>query len=105
MLFDCKRTATVRSEQYGRLALLKKNHFFDLSKTFDSFSTLFRKQIFKYQDKLTMWLMIEMDKIPYFKNLTLQTKQELIYGMERKTYEKGCNLCKKDEVADRLFLI
>ena len=74
MLFDCKRTATVKSEQYGRLALLKKNDFIDLSKSFDTFSNLFRKQIFKYQDELTIWLMIEMEKIPYFKNLTLQTK-------------------------------
>ena len=74
MLYDCRRTATVRSKQYGRLALLKKTDFVDLSKTFDSFSTLFRKQIFKYQDELTLWLMIEMEKIPYFKNLTLQTK-------------------------------
>ena len=105
MLFDCKRTATVKSEQYGRLALLKKNDFIDLSKSFDTFSNLFRKQIFKYQDELTIWLMIEMEKIPYFKNLTLQTKQELIYGMERQTFEKGWALCKKDELADRMFLI
>lgn len=27
MLFDCKRTATVRSENYGTLALLRKSHF------------------------------------------------------------------------------
>ena len=74
MLYDCRRTATVKSKQYGRLALLKKTDFVDLSKTFDSFSNLFRKQIFKYQDDLTIWLMIEMEKIPYFKNLTLQTK-------------------------------
>ena len=32
------------------------------------------QSIFKYQDDLTIWLMIEMEKIPYFKNLTLQTK-------------------------------
>ena len=52
-----------------------------------------------------MWLMLEMNKIPYFKNLSLLTKQELIYGMERSTYEKGWYLCKKDEMADRMFLI
>lgn len=71
MLFDCKRTATVKSEQYGRLALLRKSDFNELSKTFESFSSMFRKQIFKYHDDLTIWLMIEMEKIPYFKNLTL----------------------------------
>ena len=30
MLFECRRTATVRSEQYGRLALLKKSDFHEL---------------------------------------------------------------------------
>ena len=74
MLFECRRSATVQSEQYGRLALLKKSHFTELSKTFESFSSLFKKQIFKYQDELTLWLMLEMDKIPYFRELTLQTK-------------------------------
>ena len=46
--------------------------------------------------------MLEMDKIPYFKVLSLLTKQELIYGMERSTYEKGWYLCKKDEMADKM---
>ena len=46
-----------------------------------------------------------MDKIPYFRDLSLITKQELIYGMERQTYEKGSIICKKDQEADRLFLI
>lgn len=46
-----------------------------------------------------------MDKIPYFRDLSLLTKQELIFRMERETFEKGSILCKKDEVADRLFLI
>ena len=37
-----------------------------------------------------------MEKIPYFKTLSLDTRQELIYAMERKTYEKGNLICKKD---------
>ena len=105
MLYECKRTATVRSENYGTLALLKKSHFMELSKTFDTFSSLFKKQIYKYQDELTLWLNVEMNKIPYFRTLTLDTRQELIYAMERKTFEKGSLICKKDEVATNLFLI
>lgn len=105
MLFECKRTATVRSENYGTLALLKKSHFLELSKTFENFSSFIKKQIYKYSDELTLWLNIEMDKIPYFRYLSLDTKQELIYAMERQTYEKGSLICKKDEKAENLFLI
>ena len=61
--------------------------------------------MFKYQDELSMWLMIEMDKIDYFRNLTLATKQEIIYNMERITYEKGSPICQKDVIADKLILI
>ena len=49
--------------------------------------------------------MVEMDKIPYFRNLTIGTKQEMIYAMERVTYKKGEKLCKKGEDANKLFLI
>ena len=48
---------------------------------------------------------MEMDKIPYFYPLSLDTKQEIIYAMDRKTYEKGSLICKKDEMAINLFLI
>ena len=37
MLFDCKRTATVRSEGYGGLVILKKNDYAELA-----FSPLFK---------------------------------------------------------------
>lgn len=48
MIFDSKRTATVRCENYGTLAMLKKTHYLALTKTFDSLSGLFKKNIFKY---------------------------------------------------------
>ena len=109
MMYEGKRTATIRSENYGTLAMLKKSHFNELSKTFDKFNCNFKEawsnQMFKYQDELSLWLMIEMDKISYFRALTLNTKQEIIYNMERITYEKGSPICKKDVVADKLILI
>ena len=74
MLFNSKRTATVLSENYGTLAYLSRSAFDELNKTFDEFTMLFKKQITKYQDELTMWLQIEMDKIPYFRSLSLLTK-------------------------------
>ena len=48
MLFNSKRTATVLSENYGTLAYLSRGAFDELNKTFDEFTTLFKKQITKY---------------------------------------------------------
>ena len=46
-----------------------------------------------------------MEKIPYFRNLSLDTKQELIYSMERVTYAKHAKICEADKIADSLILI
>lgn len=105
MIFDSKRTATVQSENYGTLAMLKKVHYLELAKTFDSFATLIKKNIFKYQDEQTMWLQIEMEKIDYFAGLSLFTKQELLAKMVRKTYEKDALLIKRGQLADSLILV
>lgn len=105
MIFDAKRTATVRSENYGTLAMLKKSHYTELTKTFEDFASEWRKQMLMYQDDLTLWLWLEMEKINYFRRLQLTTKQDIIYNMERVTYEKGSNICQKDVVADKLILI
>ena len=105
MIFECKRTATVRSENYGSLAMLKKSDFMELTKTFEQMTPLFKTQIYKYKDELTLWKYMEMEKIPYFRKLSLATKQELIYSLERKTFEKGSLICKEGVIADQLILI
>ena len=46
-----------------------------------------------------------MEKIDYFKILSLQTKQEIIYGMERKTFVKDEAICISGASADKMFLI
>ena len=48
LLFDGKRTCTVKSDNYGTLAKLTKSDFVELSKTFETFQAEFKNQIFKY---------------------------------------------------------
>lgn len=105
MIYDCKRTATVKSENYGTLALLRKSHFLELAKTFEHLIMQFKKQMYKYKDELTLWLVTELEKIDYFRTLSLTTRQEILYSLERFTYDKGTLICKKGENADKMFLI
>ena len=35
---------------------------------------------------------MECDKIKYFRDLSMITKQELLYNMERRTYEEGSSI-------------
>ena len=56
---------------------------------FPSLTTKFKEYIFKYKDSVRTFLEIECDKIKYFPNLSMITKQELLFNMERKTYAEG----------------
>lgn len=48
-----------------------------------------------YEDELKVFLEQEMDKIPYFENLSIATKNELIYSMVREERQADSMLCKK----------
>jgi len=74
LLFGCKRTATVKSVNYGALALLRKSAFNELQKIFENMSNHFKKQIFKYNDEVTQFIEMELNKISYFKDLSMTTK-------------------------------
>ena len=86
MIFDTNRTATVKSLNYGSLAKLSEEGFKSLQNEFTSLTTNFKEYIFKYKDSVRTFLEIECDKIKYFRDLSMITKQELLYNMERKSY-------------------
>ena len=48
---------------------------------------------------------MECDKIKYFRDLSMITKQELLYSMERRTYEEGRSIFIQHQVIDRLIVI
>ena len=66
---------------------------------------MFKEQICLYDDDTKIFLEMACDKLGYFKDLTFMTKQEIIYSMERVTYEKDKLLCAKDTIADKMFVV
>ena len=72
---------------------------------FDTIYSLFKNNITLYDDDVKFFIEMACNKIPYFRPLSMLTKQELIFSMERETFEAGHFICKKDDVADRMYLI
>ena len=74
LIYGLRRTATVRSKNYGSLAKLFWDDLENLEKSFESLKRQFKKYIFKYNDTLRAFLEMEMDKINYFQPLNMITK-------------------------------
>lgn len=89
LIFNTKRTAQVKSKNYGSLARLTKSGWNEIQTHFPSLTTAFKEYTFKYKDELRTFLEMESNKINYFRDLSMITKQELLYNMERRTYKEG----------------
>ena len=74
LIYNSKRTATVKSGNYGTLARLTEHGFKELEKQFQNLRVSFKEYIFKYKDDLRTFLEMECDKIKYFKDLSMITK-------------------------------
>lgn len=105
LIYNCRRTATVTSLNYGSLAKLTKTGFSEMSQQFPSMMTSFKQNIYKYKDELRTFLEMECDKIRFFRDLSMLTKQELLNNMERKTYFKDTMICSQGEIVDRMIVI
>lgn len=105
LVFGCKRTASVVSNNYCTLASLCKPQFTELNNQFENMTNAFKKHACLYDDDIKMFIEKEMDKVPYFRRLSVMTKNNLYFGFTRQTFEKGHFLCKRDAIAQNLILI
>ena len=105
LIFNSKRTASVKSLNYGSLAKLTKPGYKVLLSNFASLERCFKEYIFKYKDDLRAFLEMEAEKIDYFRPLQMITKQELLFNMERKTYNEGDKIFRINDEIDRLIII
>lgn len=74
LIYNCKRTATVESANYGTLAMLNKQSYIELQKSFENIVKLFKEQICLYDDEVKIFLEMACEKIDYFRGLGFMTK-------------------------------
>jgi len=85
--------------------MLTKSNYLELQKTFETIAENFKRHIFLYTDEVKVFLEMACSRIGYFRKLSPMTQMEMIYSMERKTYEKGHLLLKEGEIAGEMFII
>ena len=67
--------------------------------------THFKYNVILYQDEVKLFLEQEMEKIEWFRGLSLTTKSEILYGMKRTGHQSGALLQRRNQNTDTLFLL
>lgn len=85
LIYECKRTCSVISSNYCTLATLSRSDFIECKRQsqFDSIERKFKQQICFYEDNVKLFIENELNKINYFKDLDSMTKNDIIFSMER----------------------
>jgi len=81
MLYQCKRSANVISNNYCTCAKIDRTNYNELLQMYPELNDIAKKHIMKYDDPLKVFLEITLNQIEYFKDLSKYIKNEWIFHM------------------------
>ena len=89
LLLNCKRTATVKANNYATIAKIDKRSFSELLRQFDELQHRLKEKVRTYNDRLKLFLFSIIKVVPFLNNLSEDTLENIAYHMKQKFYEKG----------------
>ena len=105
MIYNTRRTASVISKNYGSIARIDDSGFESIQRQIPGLTTQFKLYCLKYKDDLREFLEMASNKITYFNNLSMVTKQELLFNMERKVYHEGDRVFEEGSRVEKMVII
>jgi CRP-like cAMP-binding protein len=79
MIYKCRRTATVLSNNYNSMAKLTEDQFKELISEYPDYLKFLKVYLQGYNDKRKKFLMNKMHRVEYFKNISKDARHDLIY--------------------------
>ena len=100
-----QRSASVRSLNYATLAVLQKEDFTQLISMFPFCVTIFKQTMFRYSDPYKRFLLRMLKRVPFFKELSMSTHQELLYSLKLVHVEEGDYIARPGQSPDQIYFL
>lgn len=105
LLFNSKRTASVKTANYATLAKLSKELFKDMCRNFLEVRDKLKERLKNYNDKLKLFLKFSMRQIPFMKNLSDKCIEEITYNLKQEYYEANDIIFRKGDSVEKIYLV
>lgn len=105
IIYNTKRTATVKTSVYSNLAQIDKADFKKLLKDFPGVNESFKLQISRYRDPYRCFLKNGLNRIAYLRNLPEPLQDALIYSMETRSYDMNAVIIEEGEDAKIMLVV
>lgn len=105
MVYGCPRSATVTSIYYLQCAKITRVNYEELLLIYPVLNDLARQAILSYDDPLKVFLEMSLNNVEYFDKFPKIVKNEWIFTMKHRTYERGKFICRVGESANEMLVI
>jgi CRP-like cAMP-binding protein len=107
LIYDCKRTCTVVSQNYCTLATISKPDFMEVDRggSMVRLMTTLKQYVCYYDDLQKLFIENSLNKVSYFCDLKMMCKNDIIFAMERVQFSKGELIATAGEKVEKLILV
>ena len=105
LLCGCKRTASVKTNNYSTLARIDRASFKDMCQQHPELTLLLKEKMKTYNDKLKMFLKLILRTIPFMKNLSDDSIEEVSYHLKQSYYDPDEIIFRAGDPVDNIYVI
>jgi CRP-like cAMP-binding protein len=105
LIYNCMRTATVRTVTYTSVAYLSSEDFNQLTSSYPELIWTLKKAATNYNDHWRLFILRALQRVPYLSHCSLRTLSDLMFSLTTKHLDKGQVLFKENDLADTLYII
>lgn len=105
LICGCKRTATVRTNNYTTLAYIDKHVFQDMCQQFVEVRLRLKHKLKSYNDKLKVFLKTLLQSIPFMSDLSNETLEEVSYHLKQKYYDADEIIYREGDKVDSILFV
>jgi len=106
MIYQCRRTATVISQNYNTFARIIRPRFRELISEFPEYEICLRQYIKdKYDDVKIEFLKNIVSSVEYLKNCGDDMIYDIIFSLHQETFEKDSIVLQANQPADKIYFL
>ena len=105
LLLNCKRTATVKTNNYTTIAWVNKTTFQDICQQYVELRYKFREKLKTYNDKMKIFFVSSLKSVPFLNDLSNDIIDEISYHLKQKYYHTDEIIFKAGEPAANWYII
>eukprot|EP00347_Sterkiella_histriomuscorum_P003751 403363088 len=105
LLYNCKRSTTVFSDNYSTLAKLSYEKFHEILQLFPKLEVQMKIHIKTYNDPQRLFIKACLDRVPHFEFLKEDDKNSLQFNFDQINFKKGDHLQRPGDIPKYMMII